>query len=241
MSRTPGANGDETRRRIYSAALRLFAQRGFAAVGIRDLAREAGLTAPSLYHYMGTKEDLLVDIMLSTITPLTNAGAELLEALDRPEEQLAALVELHVWVHGGRGTATLITDTELRALSGPQAAHVMKARDRYEDLWRVVVDRGADAGIFDLADARVATIALLELCTGPAHWYRPGGRLSLMELCEVHADLALATVCARRDGTRIRRAGLTLPRPDTRLPLELIGPDVQLASPPVTTSQEGRP
>jgi AcrR family transcriptional regulator len=226
MSRTPGANADDTRQRIYAAALRLFALRGFAAVGIRDLAREAGLTTGALYHYMGTKEDLLVDIMRSTIVPLTNAGTDLLDAYERPEMQLAALVELHVWVHGGRGTATLITDTEVRSLTEPQAAQVMKVRDEYEDLWRVVVDRGVTASIFDAVDARVATIALLELCTGVAHWYRPGGRLSLQELCEMHADLALATVRAKRGNRRIRRADLTLPTPDHWLALDLIGPEV---------------
>ena len=44
-----------------------FARDGYAATGIRQLAEEAGLTSAALYHYMGSKEDLLVAIMRSTI------------------------------------------------------------------------------------------------------------------------------------------------------------------------------
>ena len=49
--------------RVRRAALELFAERGFHGTGIRQLAERAGLSSASLYHYMGTKEDLLVELM----------------------------------------------------------------------------------------------------------------------------------------------------------------------------------
>jgi AcrR family transcriptional regulator len=46
------------RARIRDAALRLFAERGTAATGVRDIAREAGVSPGLLRHHFGTKEAL---------------------------------------------------------------------------------------------------------------------------------------------------------------------------------------
>jgi AcrR family transcriptional regulator len=109
-TRTVGSTLEETGQRVHEAALRLFAQKGFAATGIREIAEAAGVSSGALYHYMGTKHDLLLAINASTIEPLLEAGQEILSGDDEPEVKLAALVELHVWFHGSHPLATTITD-----------------------------------------------------------------------------------------------------------------------------------
>jgi AcrR family transcriptional regulator len=216
--RTPASSAVTTAPRVQTAAIELFARKGFAAAGIRELASEAGLTPAALYHYMGTKEDLLVEIMRSTIVPLHEAADDLLATLPEAERQLAALVELHVWVHGTRPLATLVTDTEVRALAGERRKDVLALRDRYQTLWREVLERGVAQGRFDVPDPALATIGLLELCTGVAHWYRPDGPRPLLEVCAAHADWALRLVDARRGGRPVRRAQLRLPAPEEWAP-----------------------
>lgn len=217
MARPRGA-GAATEARVREAAVRLFARRGFAATGLRDLAAEADLTAAGLYHYIGTKEDLLVEIMRSTTEPLLDAAVNL-PAERPPEWRLAALVEAHVWVHGARPLACLVSDTELRALHGERRARVLELRDAYEERWRQVVGDGQRRGRFEVPDVQVAATGLLQLATGVAHWYAPTGRLALAELCAMHADLALAAVRARAGRRPIRRATLALAPPDERLPV----------------------
>jgi AcrR family transcriptional regulator len=211
--RTVGSTREETGRRVHEAALRLFAQKGFAATGIREIAEGAGVSSGALYHYMGTKHDLLLEIMRSTIEPLIEAGQEILSGEDEPEVKLAALVELHVWFHGSHPLATTITDTEMRVLSSAQREDVMRRRDAYDDIWTSVVREGTDAGRYEVLDERVATLAILELCTGVSEWYAPGGRLELDELCSIHADMALGLLRARRGRRAVRRADLELPKP----------------------------
>lgn len=218
--RTPGASAEETGRRVREAAVTLFARKGFAATGIRELAQEAGVTTGALYHYMGTKDDLLVAIMRSCIDPLLAAARELTSRDGQPEWRLAALVEMHVWFHGANPLRTIIADTELRALEGPPADEIIGLRDDYEAIWTGLLAEGAAAGRFEVPDERVAAIALLQLCTGVAHWYRPGGRLQLDELCAMHAEMALAMVRARSGRRPVRRASLRLPRPDAHLPAD---------------------
>jgi AcrR family transcriptional regulator len=57
-----------TRRRIQDAALQLFAAKGFFATGIREIADRVGVTTAALYHYMGSKDELLIEIMVSSMT-----------------------------------------------------------------------------------------------------------------------------------------------------------------------------
>jgi AcrR family transcriptional regulator len=205
MARRADTDSAETDAKIRRSAIELFAQKGFAAVGIRDIARQAGLTTAALYHYMGNKEDLLVAIMTDVIEPLTESLRYVLKTHNKPEEQLVAFVELHVAVHGTRSAETLIADTEMRALSGDKRDAIVALRDEYEALWGSVVHAGTEAGVFDVVDEAVVTTALIEMCTSVAHWYKPQGRLRLEELCRTHADLALAMVRAHRGRRVIRR------------------------------------
>src|SRR3954453_19220787 len=71
----------ETRRSdIISAALRLFAAKGFAATRLDDVAEAAGIAKGTVYLYFATKEELLRDVVRQ----------ELLPVLDRFEEAIAA-------------------------------------------------------------------------------------------------------------------------------------------------------
>lgn len=199
--------------RIRDACVRLFAQKGFSGTGIREIAAEAGVTTAALYHYVGTKEDLLLEIMSGVLDPLTAAARGIVTDLDRPEARLSALVEHHVWFHAVHQLASIVTDTEIRSLSGDARAEVIARRDVYEAIWRSVVVEGVTEGTFRVEDPRIATTALLQMCTGIAHWYAPTGPLTLTRLCRMHADLALSMVRAARDGVPLRVDALALPSP----------------------------
>ncbi len=64
MARTDAAERSTgTREVILGAAERLFAERGFAATSVRDIVGAAETSAPSLYHFFGSKENLLVELI----------------------------------------------------------------------------------------------------------------------------------------------------------------------------------
>src|ERR1044071_6606272 len=134
-----------TPRRIRLAAIDLFAERGFHGTGIRDIATAAGATLSSLYHHFGSKDDLLVDIMFASTEPLRLAAERARAELPAPSECLAMLIEQHVWAHVTDRLAKIVTDTELRALSGERRDRVVALRDAYEGLWRQTVEDGIAA------------------------------------------------------------------------------------------------
>lgn len=53
----------DSRKQLLAVALRLFAQKGYAATSIREIVDAAGTTAPSLYYYFGNKEGLYIELM----------------------------------------------------------------------------------------------------------------------------------------------------------------------------------
>lgn len=63
MGRPPKALARDTRQTLMDAALELFAARGFYGVGLRDIARQAGVRESALYHYFDSKEALLSAIL----------------------------------------------------------------------------------------------------------------------------------------------------------------------------------
>lgn len=204
---------NDTHERLRAGAVELFAQRGFAATGIRDIARATGLTSAAMYNYVGTKDELLAEIMRRTIEPLRDAARTSIDPRSHPAERLGNLVALHVWWHGERRLDTLVTDTELRSLTGELRAGVVRLRDDYEALWRRVLADGVQQGAFGLGQPDLAASALIEMCTGVAHWFRRDGALPLADVCTLHVDWALGLVRARRGRSPLRAADLRLVDP----------------------------
>ena len=66
----------DNRAKILDCALRLFSDRGYAAVGIQEIVDCAGITKPTLYHYFGCKHGLLQSL-------LTELFGELNERISR--------------------------------------------------------------------------------------------------------------------------------------------------------------
>jgi AcrR family transcriptional regulator len=63
-------NRMENRKKILQCAARLFAERGYDAVGVQEIADGAGIKKPTLYHYFGSKEGLLRTLLAESYTPL---------------------------------------------------------------------------------------------------------------------------------------------------------------------------
>ncbi|AQZ70246.1 TetR family transcriptional regulator [[Actinomadura] parvosata subsp. kistnae] len=79
-------SGLSPREEILAAAAELFTTHGYAATTTRALAERAGIRQASLYHYFGGKEDLLAELLESTVRPSLEAVGALAGAT--PEERL---------------------------------------------------------------------------------------------------------------------------------------------------------
>src|ERR1035438_3007514 len=84
----------ERRLQLVRAASRLFAERGFRAVSMEDLAAEAGVSGPAVYRHFTSKEALLANLLIDVSEQLLERGRQRATSAS-PLEALASLVAFH--------------------------------------------------------------------------------------------------------------------------------------------------
>lgn len=185
-----GSATNPTHQRLLDAAVRLFSTKGFHGVGIRELANTAGLSTASLYHYMGTKERLLFQIMHDSLERLNVAAETIATNCPDARDRLAMLVRMHVVTHALQRDASVVVDNEIRALEPGDRLVIVKQRDTYEEYWAQAIAEGVESGFFSVPDQHAARLSLLEMCSGVARWFSIDGPQSVSEISEIYADLA---------------------------------------------------
>ncbi|MBB4660823.1 TetR/AcrR family transcriptional regulator [Conexibacter arvalis] len=187
---------DAKRDGVVQAAAALFAERGYHATTMQDLTEATGLTAGGLYHYIGSKEQLLLAICDTLMEPLlAEAEALDLDAL-APEAALRALVRAWVEQVATHRDHMVVFLQERHVIErDPQWRHVAASRKRFERLLdrtlaRVEQEDGA-SGARRFADRRLTTFALLGMVNHLPQWYRPRGRLSVEQIADGFCDMVL--------------------------------------------------
>jgi AcrR family transcriptional regulator len=177
---------------VYSAALRLFREKGYHATSMQDIAAAVGLYKGSLYHYIGGKEELLVRVFERGMGVLL-ADVERIaaDASLAPSRALRRIVEAHVSAVASNLDALTVYLHEWRALTGESLGTVRAQRERYAALVSDVVARGVRTGEFSVPDVGIATLGLLGMCNWLCQWYSPSGRLSAAEIGTRFAELIL--------------------------------------------------
>jgi AcrR family transcriptional regulator len=178
---------------LYAAALRLFNEKGYHATSMQDIATALGLYKGSLYHYIGGKEELLVQVFERAMATLLEEVEQIVAGSSlRPSAQLRLLIQAHVRAVASNVDALSVYLHEFRALAGPALEKVRAQRDRYREIMAAVVERGMRDGEFVSGDVDIVTLGVLGMCNWLAQWYKPGGRLAPSEIADQFADLVLA-------------------------------------------------
>ena len=91
--RTQKERSESTKRKILSAATKLFAKRGFRDVALEDVIKRSGLTRGALYHHFGSKEQLFIGIVEEVERGLAHRILEAAKVESDPLDQLKAGLE----------------------------------------------------------------------------------------------------------------------------------------------------
>lgn len=192
MARTTGSHSDITGPRVRDAALRLFARHGYAAVSMRQIAGEVGVQAGALYNYTPDKQNLLFALMRDHMVELLDAVPDI--ETGGPMARLEAFVRFHIQFHHARPDAVFIAYMELRNLDAQNFTEIERLRGRYEAVLEAILRDGAATGVFDVADPKIATLAVIAMLTGVTTWFRDEGRLSLADVQDQYWDMVRKAV-----------------------------------------------
>jgi TetR/AcrR family transcriptional regulator, fatty acid metabolism regulator protein len=164
------ATQEEKRQKILEAAVRAFARKGYHACRVGEIAEEAGVAYGLVYHYFGSKEDVLESIFRDTWTQMLARIREVEEGDDSAREKVRKVTALllRTWRRDPDLVRVLVREvTRSPEQMQRQIDEIGHANDALE---RVVAD-GQARGEFrnDLDSKLVATIwygALEETLTG---------------------------------------------------------------------------
>jgi TetR/AcrR family fatty acid metabolism transcriptional regulator len=161
---------EERRRQILDAAVRAFAQKGYHACRVSDIAKEAGVAYGLVYHYFESKEAVLEAVFRETWTTMLEA-IELVERTEpSPRQQLrkTAAIVLRTWRDQPDLVRVLVREV---TRSGEQLQReVGELQLAFKALERIVA-RGQEQGVFRRdVDARLSAWILYgtleEILTG---------------------------------------------------------------------------
>jgi AcrR family transcriptional regulator len=184
----------ESSRLLLLSALDAFLARGFHAATTREIGERAGMSPAAVYVHWKAKHDLLFELSrIGHQAVLEVVEQALDEASADPVERVRAFVSAFATWHAENHALARVIQYEFKKLPAPEFREIVAIRDRFEELMRDEIARGAAAGVFDVAELEGTMLAVLSLCIDLARWYEPspGVHNSPEMTGELYAELAI--------------------------------------------------
>src|SRR5689334_10141764 len=187
------------KRELMHMAAELFAERGYDAVSVRDLAAAAGITVPTLYWYIGNKEQLLIDLFQDVQQDFW-ARLHAVEQSDLPaDEKLRAVMREQFDLMSTRRAEALVTFRERHRVEPELRDRVAPTRRDIDNIVRTILVAGRDEGLWaETVPLDVANLAIWSIMQYAPQWFRPNGRKSASQLAEEFADMILQGLLGAR-------------------------------------------
>jgi len=192
--------GSERRDEILAIAAQLFAERGFAATTVREIADAAGILSGSLYHHFDSKESMADELVHELLDRVLASYRRIVATHDDPERALRGLVrEAFSAIATDRATVALMVNEWNLFAQYPRFAYLREIEEATERLWVSVIERGVDAGVFRPAlDARMVYRLLRDAIWVSVRWYDPHGHDTADQIADSYLAVLLDGIACNR-------------------------------------------
>jgi AcrR family transcriptional regulator len=189
LARQQAADYDDRRQVMLDRAAALYARHGFLGASIADLATACGVSKSLLYHYFGSKEDILFEIMNDHVEHLRQVAREALATTpDDPAERLSALTHAFLCAYAGAADRHKVLVNDLDKLPPERRQSVVTAeRELIDTVGQVLGAFGSRYGVTP-AELRASTMLYFGMINWTHTWYEPEGAVGI----EALADRAVA-------------------------------------------------
>ena len=199
MARTQAADYEQRRETIVEKAAALFSKQGFHGTSMSDLSAATRMSKSLLYHYYGSKEEMLYAVMLSHIDQLVGDVEGVMQLELAPKAKLAALIHAFMADYVGAVDRQKVLLNELENLP-PAGRTVIVSKQR------MIIDtmQGLLVEIFgkmeSAAEERVRTMLIFGMINWTHTWFDPKGTVSPDRLADMALEFAMgAAPGANRD------------------------------------------
>lgn len=169
---------------IIAAATKLFADKGYHAATLDEIAGQLDVTKAALYYHINDKEDILRSVCSKAMVPMTRNAAKIGKSSLSPREKVRQMIlELVGFATEGKNEIAIVFEQ-----SGTLPPRTYKAirnqKRRIDQILQDILEEGVKDGSFAINDVKMASFAIIGACNWSYHWYQPGGRLAPEQIAD---------------------------------------------------------
>jgi AcrR family transcriptional regulator len=179
------------RDQILEAAAQIFRQKGYHAASMQDIADAVNLQKASLYHHFLSKQEILLELLDQALDLLIERVSGVLTQDLPVDEKLCQAMRVYLESLVEYSDLAGVLLLEHRSLDPEYHDRHIPRRDRFERLWRDLIQEGVDSGVFHNNDPSITTRALLGVMNWTITWYRPDGLFSIGQISDQFTALFL--------------------------------------------------
>jgi AcrR family transcriptional regulator len=184
--------------RLLHVATRLFARHGFEGTSVQDIVDAAGVTKGAMYHYYGSKDDLLYEVYHQLLTMQTTHLDEIASGPGTAEERLRAAAADVVITSCENLDDMIVFFRSLHMLPDDKQTQIRAERRLYQEKFKALVDEGVAGGTFrsDIS-SDIVVHYFLSAVNQLGSWYKPEGPLSATQVGDLFTELLIGGLATR--------------------------------------------
>ena len=154
MARSTRTNGEarafvsDKREAILRAAIKVFAGKGYFNSKVADIAKEAGIADGTVYLYFKSKDEILHSFFDRAMEDFIAEGKKQLAELEKPEEKLRRIAQLHLERLGADRDLAIVFQVELRGSTKFMQEFSAAGFAEYLSIIQQTIEEGQKKGVF---------------------------------------------------------------------------------------------
>jgi AcrR family transcriptional regulator len=169
---------------IIHISAKLFRERGYMAVSMRDIAKSLDIKAASLYNHIHSKQEILSLLIINIAEEFTRAMNNLQSSNESAIESLKKFIDFHIEITLRDPDAIACLNNDWMHLDKEHRTYYVKMRDEYEENVRKIVKRGIDNGEIKEHNIEVIVFSMLSTLRTFYLWYGRKMKLNPTEFKE---------------------------------------------------------
>ena len=156
---------------IINVAAKLFKEKGYSAVTMRDIAQALDIKAASLYNHIKSKQEILVLIVIEIAEEFTKTMDEVVNSNETTIKKIERIIQLHIDITLRDANALACLNNDWMHLADVELTYFIKMREDYEENFRTIVKKGIADGEIKNLNLEVIIFSTLSTLRTLYLWY----------------------------------------------------------------------
>lgn len=156
---------------IISVSAKLFKEKGYSAVTMRDIAQAMDIKAASLYNHIKSKQEILVLILIEIAEEFTLVMNEIVISEETTIHKIEKVIQLHINITLRNPDALACLNNDWMHLTDDKLSYFIKMREDYEENFRAIIKAGIASNEIKNLNSEIIIFSILSTLRTLYLWY----------------------------------------------------------------------